>query len=281
MMADHQQHYLIYIRQALATVLSPLQYAVSLPITSVQWLANNARSHQTLLLEKEHLRLENLLLRTKFQKFNDLQSENARLRLLLNSAPKQSDKMLVADVMAVEFNPYTRKIMINKGLKDGVFEGQPLLDANGVLGQVEHVNYTSSTVMLVTDPSHELPVQIVRNKIPTIAVGMGTVNRLALLYLPNNSGVQIGDKLVTSGLGGQFPAGYPVGTIIEVKPDIGNPYALVQAEPFTLLEHNREVLLVWQGRGINEKAPLDSPSGSDVPTVAAPTTDKTQSPPDP
>jgi len=155
----------------------------------------------------------------------------------------------LAEVVAVDLEPSKRKILINKGINDNVFIDQPVIDAQGVMGQITHVGLFSSTVMLITDPDHELPVQVERTGKRTVAKGMGTVNRLSLLYIANiglNMNIKVGDLIVTSGIGKKFPKGYPVGTVIEVIPDIGKPYAQVQALPKAALEHNREVLLIWE-----------------------------------
>ena len=245
MVADYRYSYVKQIRTELSVAMYPLQYIVNLPVQTGQWLSQNFSTRGQLLDEMAQLRERNLLLQVSLQKYEDLKSENERLRTLLDSSIKLGERMLLTEVLAVDLDPFSRKIMINKGTVQGVFNGQPLLDAYGVLGQVTNTGPQSSTVMLITDPSHALPVQVVRTGLRTIAMGMGATNRLKLLYLPNNSGIKVGDLLVTSGLGGQFPAGYPVGTVAEFTPDIGQPYAQVQAIPSAHLERNREVLLVW------------------------------------
>ncbi len=126
--------------------------------------------------------------------------------------------------------------------------GQPLIDAHGVMGQVIHVSPFSSSALLITDPSHALPVQLNRNGLRSVAVGTGASNTLELTHLPNNADVVVGDIVVTSGLGGRFPSGYPVGTVISVETDTGQPFAKVAVEPAAQLERNREVLLVWPGQ---------------------------------
>jgi rod shape-determining protein MreC len=250
MMFDHRSGYLRQVRAYLAVVTYPIEYAVIFPIKTGQWLSANFGPRWALIAQNAKLREENLSLQFTLQKFEDLKTENDRLRSLLDSATKiTEDKVLVAEVLAMDLDPFTRKIKINKGEQQGVFEGQPVFDAQGILGQVTRVSPFSSVVMLITDPSHALPVQVVRNGQRTIAVGMGATNRLALSYIPNNSAnkgdITVGDVLVTSGIGGQFPAGYPVGKVVEVNLDIGQPYAQVQAIPSASLERNREVLLVW------------------------------------
>jgi rod shape-determining protein MreC len=249
MMADHREVGLIdTLRAQLAVPVYGVQYLVDLPSYLAQNIAEAAQSRQKLLAENADLRQKNLILQASLQKFHDLQAENERLRQLLDSSQRVGDRVLIAEVLAVEVDPFARKMIINKGTRHGVREGQALLDAHGVMGQVTKASLNNSNVMLITDPEHALPVQIARTGLRTIAVGLGAINRLTLLYLPNNADIQKGDRLITSGLGGEFPPGYPVGTVVEVNLDIGQPYAQVQAMPSALLERNREVLLVWQER---------------------------------
>lgn len=168
-----------------------------------------------------------------------------RLRDLLGSSFKIGDRVLIAELMSVDLDPYRQQVLVNKGASSGVFIGQPVLDANAVMGQVVHVNPLTATVLLITDASHGLPVQVNRNGLRTVAQGTGIVNRIELLYLPKNADVRVGDLLVTSGLGGHFPPGYPVARISEVRREPGKPFATVAAEPTARLDRSREVLLVW------------------------------------
>jgi rod shape-determining protein MreC len=252
MTLDHRLEHLKIARIYLSALIYPIQYLVDLPVKASQWLSTSFSTRMQLLEENAQLKEHNLRLQVTLQKFEDLRHENERLRRLLGSSVKTGERVQVAEVLAVDLDPSSpRKISINKGRKQGVFEGQPLLDAQGVIGQVVHVGLVSSTVMLITDPDHALPVQVIRTGLRIVAAGMGAVNRLKLEYLPNtgiNAGIKVGDLLVTSGRGDQFPPGYPVGTVVEVNPDIGQPYAQAQAEPKALLERNREVLLVWKDK---------------------------------
>ncbi|HEC85530.1 MAG: rod shape-determining protein MreC [Candidatus Parabeggiatoa sp. nov. 2] len=249
MVVDRRLDYLGTVRTHLLALVYPIQYLVNLPVKAGQWLSMSATSRINLLEENAQLREENLHLQVTLQKFQDLKSENERLRRLLGASVRVGERVQVAEVLAVELGPSRRKILIDKGKNHGVFIDQPVIDAQGVMGLVVHVGPVSSTVMLITDPDHELPVQVIRTGLRTVAKGMGTVNRLSLLYLSNiglNTGIKVGDLIVTSGVGGKFPKSYPVGTVIEVIPDIGKPYAQVHALPRAALERNREVLLVWK-----------------------------------
>ena len=149
--------------------------------------------------------------------------------------------------MSVNLDPYKHQIVINKGELNQTYPGQPLLDADGVMGQVVHVGPYTSTAVLITDTSHAIPVQVNRNGLRTIALGSGTINRLELPYLPNNSDILVGDLLITSGLGGRFPPGYPVATVSTIEQDPGQAFARITATPMAKLDRSREVLLVWPG----------------------------------
>jgi len=223
---------------------------VDLPVKASKWLSVSVGGRIQLFDDNAKLRDKNLRLQVVLQRFQALKKENERLRRLLDSSVKVVDKRVqLAEVVAVDLNPSTRKVLINKGKNDNVFIDQPVIDAQGVMGQITHVGLFSSTVMLITDSDHELPVQVERTGKRTIANGMGTVNRLSLLYIANiglNMNIKVGDLIVTSGIGKKFPKGYPVGTVIEVIPNIGKPYAQVQALPKAALKHNREVLLIWE-----------------------------------
>ncbi|MCK5876478.1 MAG: rod shape-determining protein MreC [Candidatus Marithrix sp.] len=249
MITDTSFGYLTTVRTYLLGVVYPLQYLVDMPIKAGQWLSKSVSSRSQLLSKNDKLHRDNLQLRVALQKFEHLKNENIRLRELLHSSEKVGERVQVAEVLAVDLDVSKRNVLINKGKDDGVFINQPVIDAKGVMGQITKVGLFSSVVMLLTDPTHELPVQVVRTGLRTIAKGMGTINRLSLLYLSNtglNTGIKVGDLIVTSGIGQKFPKGYPVGTVIEVTPDIGKPYAQVHALPRAILERNREVLLVWK-----------------------------------
>ncbi len=249
MVADVRFNYLTTVRTYLLGAVYPLQYLVDMPIKIGQWLSESASSRNKLLNENAKLRTENLQLQVALQKFEHLKDENHRLRYLLDSSKEVGERVQVAEVLAVDLEQSKRNVLINKGKNSDVFINQPVIDAKGVMGQITQIGLFSSVVMLITDPEHELPVQVVRTGLRTIAKGMGTLNRLSLLYLSNtglNTGIKVGDLIVTSGIGQKFPKGYPVGTVIEVTPDIGKPYAQVHALPRAILERNREVLLVWK-----------------------------------
>ena len=245
MTADHRSDHLNSVRTVLETLVYPLQYAVDVPIRAGEWVADVTSTREALIKQNDQLRLGNLRLRVELEKMDALRSENERLRGLLGSPIKTSDKMLVAELLSVDMDPYSRRIMLNKGRRDGVYAGQSLVDSRGVMGQVTSVGPFSSSALLITDPSHALPVQVQRTGLRAVAAGTGAADVLTLSHIPNNADVRVGDLLVTSGLGGRFPSGYPVGRVVSVKRDSGQAFSQVDIEPAARLERNREVLLVW------------------------------------
>lgn len=245
MVIDHRFSQLQQLRSALAFVTYPLHFLADLPVTASLWLQEVTATRSHLLEDNSTLRAENLKLRAELQKFATLQAENVRLRNLLDASYKVGDRVLIAELSAVDLDPYKQQVVINKGKASGVYEGQAVLDADAVMGQVIQVTPLSSTVLLITDPSHSIPVQVLRSGLRTIAVGSGRINELNLPYLPTNSDIQLGDQLVTSGLGGKFPPGYPVAKVTRINRSPDNAFAEIVAEPTAHLDRSREVLLVW------------------------------------
>lgn len=245
MIVDHRYHHLETLRSWLSVATYPLHLLADLPASGTRWLSAMFATRSDLQRENDQLREQNLKLLARQQKLEAIQAENARLRDLLDSSFKVSDRVLVAELSSVDLDPYRQQVVIDKGSLSGVFEGQPVLDAEAVMGQVVHVTPYTATVLLVTDASHAMPVQVLRNGLRTIAVGTGRINQLDLPYLPNDSDIQEDDLLVTSGLGGKFPPGYPVARVAKVlrPPDL--PFAEVLAEPLAHLDRTREVMLVW------------------------------------
>ena len=246
MMLDHRMGHLESVRAALSVVVYPIRYAADLPSTVVHGIGAFLTDRQTLLRENHDLRETQVHLQARLQKFNALEHENARLRALLHSSTQAGERVLIAELLSVDLDPYKHQLSINKGSADGVYIGQPLLDAHGVMGQIIHTGPLSSTALLITDTRHATPVQFDRTGIRAIAFGAGDPNRLELPHLPNNVDVEEGDLLVTSGLGGRFPYGYPVAVVTGVETDLSGSFARIRAEPMAHLDRTREVLLVWQ-----------------------------------
>jgi rod shape-determining protein MreC len=222
----------------------PLQLAVDAPVSIGSWLSTVFSSRSELQKENVALRSHSLLLEARLQKMKALERENRRLRELLDASYRLPDQVLIAELLAIDLQALSQHVVLNKGSLQGVFEGQPLLDAKGIMGQVVQVGPLSSIALLITDPSHALPVEVNRNGLPAIAVGEGSADRLRLLYIAHNADIREGDLLVSSGLGGRFPSGYPVGTVTSVVHDTSMGFAQVFASPTAKLDKAREVLLV-------------------------------------
>ncbi len=261
MTVDHRQHHLESVRSALSLAVSPLQYLLTLPIGAGEWLSEALTSHETLEEQNAELRSRELLQSARLQKMAALEAENARLRTLLDSSFKVGERVLVAELLEVDFDPFSQDIVINKGSHNGVVTGQPIVDAEGVMGQVVHVAPFTSTAMLITDPSHAIPVVVNRNGLRAIALGTGSADRLEVPHLPLNADIQEGDLLVTSGLGGRFPPGYPVAVVAKVERNPGESFAEVTARPTARLEQSREVLLVWTTPAEQEEGACDPEQG--------------------
>lgn len=251
MVVDHHQGHLKIVRSALTTIVYPIQYIVNLPIQATGWLSNSLVTRDHLLDENARLNQEHLLLSSKLQRYEILETENRRLRELLESSFRLNDKVLVAELVAVELQSFRRQVVINKGQREGAYDGQPIVDASGIMGQIVHVGPFSSTVLLITDTNHALPVQVNRNGLRAIAVGSGQNDMLFLEHLPNNADIRVGDLIISSGLGRRFPAGYPVGQIEKITLDPGESFAKVTIKPSARLSQSREVLMVWPYEHIN------------------------------
>jgi rod shape-determining protein MreC len=210
-------------------------------------VADYFQSERALRAEIERLRTQQLLLLARLQQFEALEAENERLRKMLGSAARVADRVLAAEVLEVSTEPYTRKLVVNKGSKDGVYVGQPVIDAQGVVGQVTQVAAHQARITLITDPGHAIPVLVNRTGLRAIAFGTGEAERLRVPHLSHEVDIREGDLLVTSGLGGTFPAGYPVAEVIRVIKDPDEAFLDVRARPLALLAMNQRVLLIWPG----------------------------------
>jgi rod shape-determining protein MreC len=261
MTVDHRQGHLEKVRSALSVFVYPLQYAANLPVTVTDWVSEAFVTRASLMEENTRLRDEQLVLSSKVQKVEILKAENERLREMLQSSEKLDERVLIAELLAVDLQPFRHQIVINKGQREGVYDGQPIVDANGVMGQIVHVGPFSSTVLLLTDPSHAIPVQINRNGLRSVAVGTGQSHILQLEHLPNNVDIREGDLVVSSGLGSRFPPGYPVGVVYNISRVPGEPFAKVTIIPSAQLEKSREVLLVWPKAGLESSPDFELLSG--------------------
>ncbi|MGP6458814.1 rod shape-determining protein MreC [Pseudomonas parakoreensis] len=245
-------------RKQASLVLMDAYWITDLPGRLWEGIASQFGSRTELVAENEKLKTENLLLQGRMQKLAALTEQNVRLRELLNSSALVNEKVEVAELIGMDPNPFTHRIIINKGERDGVVLGQPVLDARGLMGQVVELMPYTSRVLLLTDTTHSIPVQVNRNGLRAIASGTGNPERLELRHVADTADIKEGDLLVSSGLGQRFPAGYPVATVKEVIHDSGQPFAIVRAVPTAALNRSRYLLLVFSDNRTAEERANDA-----------------------
>ncbi len=268
MTLDNRQKLPEPVQSSLSAVVYPLHLAADLPFSFFDFITEELATRRQLIEENDRLRTQQLQYAARLQRFDALERENIELRQLLQSSYEISETVLIAELLRVDLDPYTHIIKIDKGSRDGLFMGQPVLDAKGVMGQVDGLDPFSSVVRLITDPGHAIPVQINRNGLRAVALGTGDAHRLELASLPNNADVQVGDLVVTSGLGGRFPQGYPVGLISEIHIDPGEPFARIALAPSAELDRSRQVLLVKTRS--QTPPPAEAEAGDEEPAETAP-----------
>lgn len=242
---DHRTDMLNPLRYGLSVFALPIQYVANIPHSLVEWSTESVQSREDLEQENRRLESEVLLLQRRVQKLAAIVAENTRLKELLNSADLVDDQVIVAEIIGVDSDPFRHEVIIDKGRSDGAYEGQAVLDADGLMGQLTKVGPLSSRALLISDAAHGVPVHVARNGVRAIAVGSGNLDKLNLIHVPDTADIVAGDLLVTSGLGGLFPIGYPVGRVTEVRHDPGQPFAIVSAMPLAQLDRSRHVLLVF------------------------------------
>ena len=257
---DKRYDHLGKIRRLLSVVAYPVQIAVASPFEGWHWFRDSVSTRDALRADKSKLEAELRVAQFRLQRYEALEAETQRLRALRENTASVTDRFLVGDVMNVDLDAFRERVLVDKGAGDGIYVGQAVLDSGGVFGQVARVGQMTSEVILVSDAAHAIPVQINRNGLRTVAVGTGDTNRLKLPYLPTSADVVAGDLLVTSGLGGGFPAGYPVGTIAEVKRDPAQSLADVDVKPAAALDRSRELLFVWLKPQAAELPPPPKPA---------------------
>jgi rod shape-determining protein MreC len=237
------------------TAVSPFYFLANGPRKVLDSVSETLATRQQLELENRALRQELLLKNSDILLLGQFKQENARLRELLGSPLRQDEHKMVTQVISTGSDPYSDQVVIDKGSDNGVYEGQPVISDKGVVGQVVAVAKVTSRVLLICDASHALPIQVLRNDIRVIAAGSGCADDLQLEHLPNNTDIRVGDVLVTSGLGGRFPEGYPVAVVSSVKVDNQRAYTVIQARPTAGLQRLRYLLLLW-GADRNGDMPL-------------------------
>ena len=233
------------VRQSISSVLSPVQYVANVPGALLDWAAENLATRNMLAKQNKALLRQQLLMSERLQRFEQLRQENDRLRGLLGSPVHMDSKKVVAEVMEIASDPYHQYVVLNQGARTGVFVGQPVVDAQGVVGQIVQVSELTSRVLLISDATHGIPVRITRNDVRLVVNGTGVLDELELKFVSKSTDIRVGDLLVSSGLGNRFPEGYPVARVMKVIKDDGQSYATVTAQPLAALDRIRYLLLIW------------------------------------
>lgn len=245
MFADFHYHYVNTIRNGFSLLVAPLQYAVDYPMHIMNWLHLLIGSKTALIQENMKLRYQQTLLQADLQRLVVIKEENSMLKELLLTSAKGRMKAMAAQILAVDTTLARQLVILNKGKRDKVYVGQPVLDAKGVMGQIIDVGYMTSTVLLISDSKSAVPVRNNRTGEQAILVGLNNPGQLSLINLPKTSHIIEGDLLVTSGLGRLYPEGYPVGKVTQVKNISGEAFAKIDVQPIALLSKDRLVLLIW------------------------------------
>ncbi|WED26387.1 rod shape-determining protein MreC [Vibrio sp. DW001] len=254
MLADSRLDAFSSVRYILNSVVAPIQYAANLPRTMFDGLYERLNSRQELIVSNSSLKREVLLLKSDLSLLKQYQEENKRLRELLGSPFIRDEKKVVTEVMAVDSSPYRHQVVIDKGHTDGVYVGQPVINENGIVGQVTFVAAHNSRVLLLVDSNNSIPVQVVRNDLRVIAAGSGDIESIQLEHISLSTDIQVGDLLVTSGLGGLYPEGYPVGYVSKVDNDNSRQFAQIEANPVVEFDRLRYLLLIWPNENRQQQA---------------------------
>ena len=245
MVYDHQSDGLKRMHTTLAALVYPVQAAVNMPHSLLLWTEDKLATHVALVRENDALRQRLRIAQVQLQQFAAIEQENNRLRNLMQVKARVPGRISAAEILAADLDPFRHIVVIDKGSRDGVYTGQTVLDANGIVGQVERADPFEAEVTLISDPSQAIQVEVNRTGLRTLAVGGADLQQLSVPYLTNDSDIKIGDLMVSSGLGGHYPAGYPVGTVIKFERHPTEPFATVTLRTAADLSHGNEVLLYW------------------------------------
>jgi len=265
LIADNQYNLFSSVRIYLNSIVSPVQYIADAPQKLFSTLSESVMTREELKERNKKLEKENLHLKADRLLLTELENENKQMRKLLNAKYTFSNKRMITEVMSLRSDPFTHQLLIDKGAINGVYVGQPVINEEGVVGQVMQVGSTTSRVLLLVDASHGIPVRVQRNDVTALVHGSGDWNKLNVPFVQSNADLKKGDILVTSGLGGRFPAGYPVATVSSFVYNEGAPYAEVTATPIAQLDRSRYLLLLWNDHQIKPAdLLLDNPRAKNV-----------------
>jgi rod shape-determining protein MreC len=252
MVADHRGGYLDRVRHWAGLLSGPLYAVASSPARLTRSVVENVSTRDKLAADNAALRERLLVSNARIHRLEAVQLENQRLRTLLGGTRGLHLSVQLASLVDIDLDPFRHRILLDAGTRRGVHEGLAVIDGAGVVGQVIAATPMNSTAMLISDPSHAVPVQVVRSGLRTIAFGTGRVDQLLLPNIPLSADIRVGDQLITSGLGGTFPAGFPVGRITRLSPDETRLFVLAEAKPDAALDRSGEVLLVWDTTATSE-----------------------------
>jgi rod shape-determining protein MreC len=259
------------VRTRIAVVVEPVWWLAGLPARTSRALQENLSLHGSLIDDNRRLRHELETSQARIHRLNAVADENARLRALLGGLRGYQLDVRLVEILDVDLDPYRQRWVLNAGREEGVLPGQVLIDSGGVLGQVIEVGQHRATALLVTDPDHAVPVQVARSGLRAVAYGTGEGNRLVLPNIPQSADLRVGDQLLTSGIGGRFPAGFPVGVITRLEPDNMRLFVIADAMPAAHLDRGSEALLVSNlppSIEVGPPAPAAKPKPRAVPGVA-------------
>ena len=265
MVMDHKYQRLEVLRNSVAVASEPLFMIAAVPANIFGWLNEQITSHQTLISTNRRLTAENSELQGRMLRFQALEEENSRLRTQLSASLSVGDRVTLAELVGVNLSPYKQEVIIGRGSTSGVYSGQAVINDKGVMGQVTRVTPFRSTVLLITDTLHSIPVRVLRTGLRTIALGTGRIDRLELPYLPDSANIRVGDMLVTSGLGGRFPPDYPVARITSIEKGEDMRASIVVATPLANLAQDHDVMLVWSIDGSLDIPAEESASDETMP----------------
>lgn len=263
MIADHRGGHLDRLRQVAGYAVDPIYWLAAAPVRAVRAVSTNLSTRTELAARNEALSRELLLANARLHRLDAVQQQNRRLRALLGGTESHALSVQLATLLDVDLDPFRHRVLLDGGTRHGVRPGLAIVDATGVMGQVVDASSATSTAILISDPNHAIPVQVRRSGVRTIAFGTGRVDRLALPNIPPSADVEVGDELVTSGLGGTFPPGFPVGSITALAPDDTRLFLVGEATPASALDRSGEVLLVWTSDAA-AAGPPEAGTGTDV-----------------
>jgi len=259
MYLDARGQHLQRFRAGLTTLFTPIQWIATVPTRVGGWAVDFMRGDEALHKELERFRSEQPILLARMQKYEAIEAENEHLRELLGASALVADKAMSAELLEVTSEPFRRTLIVARGEKDGLHIGQPVIDTYGIRGQVSEVGITQSKVILITDPGHAIPVQVNRNGLLAIAFGTGSSDTVSIRYLTASSDIKENDLLVSSGIGGHFPFGYPVAIVSKIVNNPHEAFLDIEAKPVAQLAHNKEVLLIWPNRAATPPARKPAP----------------------